>query len=299
MIRVFLDSYNQTTFAHLLRSFEPLGTLIAAVGLLLAAIGFALSYEEIKANRIERQETLNEIKENSKLREKTFEEIEAGRVTREATLYGLLMERIEVAREAEDGRVKELGVRPIALDGSTEYPPHCAAHQIQVSVRSGQVRPLEALVSLGLPLYGMDAHGVSLGSTSVEECESEQRTELTNGKLANANLAKTNLRCSNLSGANLTDAVLALSCLEGAILRGAVLNRANLRYAVFENADLSEVKLSDANLAYANFTSAKGLTQTQLDSACADPPNAPVHIGDESARKLVWKPRQCPEREKP
>lgn len=291
MVLKLIEKYSRSTLALALAALEPLGVLIGAVGLMLAAIGLVLTFGEIKASRIERtktlkemkenrllrEETLKEMKENRLLREETLVEIEAGRVTREATLYGLLMERIQAAREAEIERGSRIKTQPTAVYGYDGHPGDCASDYTQVSVRAGQIKSLEGLVGLGLPLYGMDASHVSLGSRSTAQCELEHRTKLSGGKLANVNLTGTNLRCADLSDANLTDANLSWSCLDSATLRGALLGRTDLSYAVLTGADLSQVDMSDANLAKANFIDASGLTQGQLDSACADPVSAPVY----------------------
>ena len=81
----------------------------------------------------------------------------------------------------------------------------------------------------------------------------------------------------------------------------------DLSEAVFWGADLSEAVLWKANLSGADFcgararsaayrTPAYGLTQAQLDEACADPANPPKLKGILDAgtgEPLVWQGKPC------
>ena len=95
--------------------------------------------------------------------------------------------------------------------------------------------------------------------------------------------------------------------LAGAILPDAGFLGAKLQGARLMNADLTGAHFLDANLKGANFTdaivsgvefsvggpqTAKGLTQVQLDQACAEPKNPPKLTGvldSETGEPLVWR----------
>ena len=135
--------------------------------------------------------------------------------------------------------------------------------------------------------------------------------------LRDADISGVEIRDANLSGAwltkaNLSQAVLPYADLSGARLRVANLSGAKLRYsnlseAVFWEADLSEAVFWKANLSGADFCGAGarsatyripacGLTQAQLDEACADPTNPPKLQGIRDARTgkpLVWQGKPC------
>ena len=123
---------------------------------------------------------------------------------------------------------------------------------------------------------------------------------------------KTNLSEAKLDRANLTGAIFENAILTGAFLTGAILPdagflRAKLQGARLMNADLTGAHFLDANLKEANLTgadvsgvefsvggsqTAKGLTQVQLDLACADPKNPPILTGvldAETGEPLVWR----------
>ena len=104
----------------------------------------------------------------------------------------------------------------------------------------------------------------------------------------------------DLRGANLSDLDLS-----GAQLHRANLSRANLVYADLSGAILTQADVSDANLLDANVSGTKfsqgglsqvrGLTQDQLDAACADPENPPELEGvvDQKGLPLRWRGRPC------
>ena len=93
-------------------------------------------------------------------------------------------------------------------------------------------------------------------------------SDLTNAHLQGANLSGADLTASDLSNANLSDANLFGTMLLGANLSGVVLGEGD------------EIPVT-------------GLTQAQLDQACADPENPPI-LGDvaidaATGRPLVWR----------
>ena len=130
---------------------------------------------------------------------------------------------------------------------------------------------------------------------------------------------------THLNGTNLYHARMYGAKLSGVILQGANLSRGVLIDANLASADLGEADFTEANLINADLSGAKligadsnaanpssaglggssgaspdeflgerrpiGLTQAQLDQACADPNNPPKL--DESSG-LVWNPQPCP-----
>ena len=125
-----------------------------------------------------------------------------------------------------------------------------------------------------------------------------READLGNADLVLADLRRTNLVEANLSGAILSSARLDQARLEKAELVKATLIRtrlddANLSGANLTNANLGGAGLTNAVLAYANLSgadlgSARGLSQDQIDEACADadtPPKLPP--------SLTWKDQPC------
>ena len=121
-----------------------------------------------------------------------------------------------------------------------------------------------------------------------------------------ANLSRANLHGSDLSDGVFQDASLANAWLDSANLSGAGFLSADLSSAKLINADLTGAHFWDAKLDQANFSDANlsgvrfsnegiqpanGLTQAQLDAACADPDNLPMLTGvldSETGLQLVW-----------
>ena len=178
-------------------------------------------------------------------------------------------------------------------------------------------------------LRGMRLHSAELVDLDLSEALL-QRANLTNANLLRANLANANLeeavfrgvdlQGAILTNANLYDAILAAAFLpdavmcgvraqhadlSSAVLRGANLSGANLWRANLSGAQLHGAILQDADLSGASFSgidgerAAEGLTQTQLDRACADldnPPRLRGVIDRETQRPLVWHEHKCDDR---
>ena len=120
-----------------------------------------------------------------------------------------------------------------------------------------------------------------------------------------------------LTAANLADADLIAADLNGAVLTAANLTRANLTSANLTRAHLADTNLTGASLAGANLTDAcltsaclaeadltdtvlfgaNGLTQVQLDQACADPDDNPPDLRGlcdaETGAPLKWRSKPC------
>ena len=112
-----------------------------------------------------------------------------------------------------------------------------------------------------------------------------RKANLTNAELHRANLSNADFSYANLSGArlvmaNLSGAWMPIVNLSGAELIGADLcntqfMRTNLRAAGLNGAKLFGTGFSRTDISGAVLTSAHGLTQEQLDTACADQDNPP------------------------
>ena len=110
---------------------------------------------------------------------------------------------------------------------------------------------------------------------------------LSQGSVLTANLSEARLDHSDLSGASLQG-----SDLSGADLSDAKLSGANLSDANLSNATLVRSNLSGTILSENGNIPATGLTQHQLDQACADPENPPKLNGvvdAETGSALVWR----------
>lgn len=134
-----------------------------------------------------------------------------------------------------------------------------------------------------------------------------QSVEMIKLNLHNITLLGANLGQANLSESILQDAKAANAWLDHANLSGATFLRADLSQARLDRANLTSAEFLDANLTGANLTAANlsgvqfssggqqptmGLTQVQLDGACADPENPPNLFGvfdAETGEQLVWR----------
>ena len=114
---------------------------------------------------------------------------------------------------------------------------------------------------------------------------------LQQGGVLTANLSKAKLENSDLSGASLEGSDLSCAYLTDVILSGANLSDANLSGATLVRANLSGVILSEDGK-----IPVTGLTQYQLDQACADPDNPPMLDGvvdAETGKPLIWRGKPC------
>jgi len=94
-------------------------------------------------------------------------------------------------------------------------------------------------------------------------------------ELAGADLSNQCVKKGNLEGADFTGAKLVLMCMSyadfrGASFRNADLSGANLSHASLDGADLTGANLTVTSLKGTDLSQVKGLTQQQLDRACAD-----------------------------
>ena len=143
---------------------------------------------------------------------------------------------------------------------------------------------------------------------SLERSEQEFHLYLRNAVLRGVQLRKANLSRAWLTKADLSGAILPYADLSSARLRRASLAGAGLRHADLSGALLWGADLSGAILQRANLSGADmcgrdarsprygepvhGLTQAQLDTACADPGDPPMLDGvvdAETGEPLVWR----------
>lgn len=98
--------------------------------------------------------------------------------------------------------------------------------------------------------------------------------ELVKSTIVEANLSKVDLSLADLTGTNLSDTNLS---------------NARLWKTKLYDTNLQGVNLTDADISGAHLHLSRGLTQQQIDVACAsidDPPHLP--------ESLTWKDRPCP-----
>ena len=114
------------------------------------------------------------------------------------------------------------------------------------------------------------------------------KARLSKADLSNADLKDVDFTDTDLSEAALVEANLSGSNLIQADLIDADLTKADLSHAFVYNSDLSGTKLTGTNLTGATFKEVEGLTQEQLDTACAAPDGMP-----QLPSRLNWGTRPC------
>lgn len=251
--------YNNTQFSGALRVFEPLGLTIAIVALIATIVALNITFDEMREERISRQEE---------------------RGIRKATFLALLYERLEEARRKDAGRSPE-----------------------KKHARAGHIPIFEEMVRLRINLSFIDASEVNLTPNDLDLIEIGSYgihlsdSILRNAQMNSANLAGAQFSNSELWKANFTDSFLLWSDFTNAKLMHADFTRAEANTVNFTSAQLHGAIFSDTNISHSSFLNAKGLTQRQLDSACADKGAAPMHLPNDhgSEKPLVWHQRVCSE----
>ena len=150
----------------------------------------------------------------------------------------------------------------------------------------------------GATLGGSNLIGASLRGAVLQ---SAVFWDLVGGPLQFTTYGKALLQ-EGLLKSNLSKARLVKSDMSGASLQGCDLSGADLTDANLSGANLSDAVLSDTTLVRANLSGAAlsdkgdipatGLTQNQLDQACANPENPPMLDGvadTETGMFLVWR----------
>lgn len=134
--------------------------------------------------------------------------------------------------------------------------------------------------------YKLDLHEVNLNHAELVEAN------LFYANLQKASLFDSKLIMAKLSRAWMPETDLSKAELIRADLSGTSLIKAKLRSANLHGAKLFGVNFSRADLSGAILFSARGLTQKQLDSACADPDSPPdleSTLDTETGEQLVWR----------
>ena len=187
-------------------------------------------------------------------------------------------------------------------------PPHTAPplrEDTQAVVRAIGTRREELLDLEGKARFHLDMSGCDLRSAeflglklatstlwdSEEESISEvftRRTNLSDTKLCSAKMVFAKLKNADLMDACLCNARLVHTDLTDTYLMGADLSKARLLGAI----------LSGASLSASGQHPVKGLTQAQLDRACADPDRPPSLTGvldAKTGQPLVWRGEPPPD----
>ena len=186
---------------------------------------------------------------------------------------------------------------------------------IQAAVTAIGHRSQEGITLEGKNDYVLNLTGACLNHLRLEEANLSS-VRLGGADLGGAYLPHANLSYAGLAEANLSGTTLSFADFSGSILRqaklssaklplsnlsGATLDEADLSSADLHAADLSEATLYGTILSGTDFSHnaqapAKGLTQDQLDGACAaddNPPNLARVVDVRTGRGLEWrsKPR--------
>lgn len=192
--------------------------------------------------------------------------------------------------ESSDGETSGKGQAPGV--GSETLREDVGAVTSAIIAFADKPKTREVLRGLSLDLRGAELGGADLSGG--ELC----RADLSGANLSGAWLEETNLSGALLHGANLSGAKLYETDLSGAGMRGANLSGAELYRTDLSGARLYEADLSGAELTKPNLSGAwlggvpgpsgqvggavapvQGLTQDQLDKACADPLDPPRLTG--------------------
>ena len=206
--------------------------------------------------------------------------------------------------EPEDTVTEHAGIMP-----SFRLREDIQAALTAIGHRSEEVIRLERKYNYVLNLTGACLSNLSLEKanlSSVRLAGADLRgaylpyANLSHAGLAEANLSATTLPFADLSGsilrqANLSSAKLALSNLSDATLDHADLSSADLHAADLSEATLYGTILSGTDFSHHAQAPAKGMTQVQLDCACAADDNPPdlarvVDVG--TGRQLEWRSKR-------
>ncbi len=156
----------------------------------------------------------------------------------------------------------------------------------------------------GANLSHADLFLASLSSANLSDANLF-KANLSRVVLSHANLSKALLVGANVSGSNLSSANLCSAHLSGVDLSGAELCSAILSDAHLSDANLFGTNLSGANLSgtetpgtssrLTDLGSVRGLTQEQLDRACADPEDPPDlrDVFSLDGSPLSWRGSPC------
>ena len=136
------------------------------------------------------------------------------------------------------------------------------------SIISGLFLAFTALSPAGAdPALKPDPRAVARLEAGIVDCPGCQ--------LAGANLLNLCVKARDLHGANFDGANATLMCMSfanfrGASFRGTILDAANLASAKLDGADMTGARTRITSFLGTDLTRVKGLTQSQLDTACGD-----------------------------
>ena len=196
-------------------------------------------------------------------------ELKRAQAVGEATLIALLV-----------GEMKD--IKPPDEYGNCKSMPYA---------RYGYMQILERMVDLGINLRAIDltcANLVEQGSQSVSTRSISPR---------GINLSKAGLVAAKFNNTHLVVANFSDADLRGASFRSSSLTSADFSNSDLSGADVTKAVLTGANLSGAILDEVVGLTQEQLDMACASETSPPIMLPKEKEtnKKLVWQGRLCEE----
>lgn len=167
--------------------------------------------------------------------------------------------------------------------GKSNFAMRASIEALARNKTSMQYMELDDIDLFGAKLVGADFSYTSFVSANF------YGANLNGSRLYSAILIDANFETADLRNANLFGASARRADFRSANLRGANLSKANLSGARLGLADLSNANLKDADLSGTNFDSVLGLTQEQLNSACARPGNPPIKLPRTSREEpLTW-----------
>ena len=275
------------------KAIEPLGILLAAIGLILAVVSFWIDYEDRVEERTVRawQLLTTQASGNSGKRE-ALEYL-----NRRDGLWCRVDECLLTLKERTQLVGVDLTPPDRGADGNT-YDGGQGAYLVQLQLVGGDLRwanlkwanlqraNLQGADLRGANLRGANLQGADLSDAELLGAELDEAdlfgAELDRANLAEASLGKANLKHASFYRANLFRANLERANLRSAYLGGAVLEGARFSGANLQRAYLGEAKIvgivfrgfmadfRDADLSAADLSSAYGLTQKQLDQAIGD-----------------------------
>ena len=147
------------------------------------------------------------------------------------------------------------------------------------------------------PLFDLDDSDLSYAQLSDVDLSSKsiQTANLDHVQIKTSDLSGTYFRASKLPGARIFKSNLSGATLSDADLSGARILRTDMSGATLSDTDLSGTYFHDPRGGKAT-EPVTGLTQGQLDEACADPDNPPKLDGvldAETGEPLVWRGKPC------
>jgi len=247
VLKRWADFYDRTSLAYFLRVLHPFSTLLTVIGLIVSSFGLIIAIKEISENR----------------------------EVREATLWAMLIDRLELARNLD------VGANAVVKNENREW--ECEIGIDAPDEEVGQIQILERMNNLGLSLRNIQAGEVNLRKDRHRKLRDIPGIQLQNADLRDADLSGSYLRHADLSGSYLLYANLDKSCLKDATLQNADLTGSRARFADFSGAYLSGTNLTNAKL-----RKTSGLEEWQLNMACADP-NDPPKLPE----NLEWNGQDC------